>query len=696
MSRKFFTLFLLVIIVMCIANSQEYILTDIGKGIEKIEVELITPNPIYVQDFPDTKVYLIRFKRNGVDVAAGMSGSPLVKDGKIIGALFAGYSFQKEPIAFVLPIEYMDKIKEKYLNYNLKNDNLLSFSKTNYKNFIPLVINIPKDKINFELRENLDSMFSNFYFSYAGLESLITKNDEKKRDDKLKDNEKELKEGESISLALVDGDIKIFATGTLTKTYKDGYFTAFGHSFMNLGNFSAPVYKSKVISVINRYDDSFKLSSITDKKIGSIVFDTNYGILGKVGKEAQMIPLNIEILTNNKKMKNYSCFVVDDKNITYFLSLLSFYFVVSNYFEKDLPYEFFMEIGFANGRVQKIYLPSVNTSIESIIIKIYEYLGVIANIPSADNKLRFINFSINFVPQNLGIINNISIVSKEENNIKFGVNYYNPISKKNGLEIIDMVFPTESQNEDIYFAVGGKYDLPEMFRQLEIQGTTPKDFNQIITFVNFFYVGDPKYLLAVISTNLYGAINYNGEVIPLNTIQIYKYYLQYSMPFIYLSYYPIIIKRKMDIIPLGYDIFKINVNGAISKTEREKKEKINYSFLDFPKTKNENFEKILYKRKNTEVEKDIYEVLKDYFQQKNHSESNSNYKTESNGEPSEQKNEDSSQIDNSNIVNLSKYQDLIVGLQKNVSIDYHSNISLSYEAYYETIIPKNFFKIIKY
>ena len=59
---------------------------------------------------PQTDIILIRSddpRLLHVGIAAGMSGSPIYIDGKLIGALAYGWSFSKDPIAGVTPIDNM-------------------------------------------------------------------------------------------------------------------------------------------------------------------------------------------------------------------------------------------------------------------------------------------------------------------------------------------------------------------------------------------------------------------------------------------------------------------------------------------------------------------------------------------------------------------------------------------------------------
>src|SRR5688572_15489426 len=78
-----------------------------GTKPERFEIEVID----VLQDFlPRQELILIKTKHPRLEVAkvvAGMSGSPVYVDGKMIGAYAYGWSFGSEPVAGVTPIENM-------------------------------------------------------------------------------------------------------------------------------------------------------------------------------------------------------------------------------------------------------------------------------------------------------------------------------------------------------------------------------------------------------------------------------------------------------------------------------------------------------------------------------------------------------------------------------------------------------------
>src|SRR6266550_4960059 len=83
-----------------------------GSRLEKFDVEIlgVLHNIGPGQDLILGKVDSPMVQRAGV--IAGMSGSPIYIDGKVIGALSYAWQFAKEPVAGITPIEEMLKIAD--------------------------------------------------------------------------------------------------------------------------------------------------------------------------------------------------------------------------------------------------------------------------------------------------------------------------------------------------------------------------------------------------------------------------------------------------------------------------------------------------------------------------------------------------------------------------------------------------------
>ena len=91
-----------------------YGLSDLGdgKGVQRFEVEIVGLLKSYApkQDLILARILGDTLERTGV--IAGMSGSPIYVDGKLIGALAYGWPFSREPICGITPIQSMLDIRK--------------------------------------------------------------------------------------------------------------------------------------------------------------------------------------------------------------------------------------------------------------------------------------------------------------------------------------------------------------------------------------------------------------------------------------------------------------------------------------------------------------------------------------------------------------------------------------------------------
>src|SRR6266545_4857744 len=96
-----------------VAGMKGYGVTDMGdgKGIQRFDVEILGLLKRYApgQDLILGRVSGIGLEKAGI--IAGMSGSPIYVDGKLVGALAYGWPFSKDPICGITPIQSMLDIR---------------------------------------------------------------------------------------------------------------------------------------------------------------------------------------------------------------------------------------------------------------------------------------------------------------------------------------------------------------------------------------------------------------------------------------------------------------------------------------------------------------------------------------------------------------------------------------------------------
>jgi hypothetical protein len=267
-------------------------------------------------------------------VIAGMSGSPVYIDGKLVGAVsYALGQFSKEPIAGITPIAEM----------------------TDATAFNDVRPNAAKIHVEFPLtRENLDTAFRralNWNRPFAdrpgdaalvgatglnGVSSaeigtllrpiatpLMMSGFEPAVSDLLsgafgaqgfiptgrgtmgrageKPYDGPLKPGDAIGVMLVSGDLELGATGTVTHVDNDKVY-AFGHPLYNLGPTAFPMTRAYVYTVLPSLASSLKVST-TGEIIGSFLQDRAVAIAGKLGPGPKTIPVTLTLDSTGRAPK---------------------------------------------------------------------------------------------------------------------------------------------------------------------------------------------------------------------------------------------------------------------------------------------------------------------------------------------------------------------------------------------------------
>jgi hypothetical protein len=278
-------------------------------------------------------------------VIAGMSGSPVYIDGKLIGAVsYALGSFSKEPIAGITPIAEMTDSTllsdvrptgaRVHVDYPLTRDSLVTaFRKALDWNRpfadrandsrlegMSAVAGIGGSQIGTLLRPiatplvmsgfepALGDLFSSAFqdqgFVPSGGNAAGFHAGEKPYDGPLKP-------GDAIGVALVTGDLEFGGTGTVTHIDGDRVY-AFGHPMYNLGPTEFPMTRAYVYTILPSLFSSMKLSS-TGEVIGTFTQDRATAIAGRLGAGPRMIPLSITLESKRAPTHTFHFGVVNDQ-----------------------------------------------------------------------------------------------------------------------------------------------------------------------------------------------------------------------------------------------------------------------------------------------------------------------------------------------------------------------------------------------
>ncbi len=260
-------------------------------------------------------------------VIAGMSGSPVYIDGRLLGAVsYALGSFSKEPIAGITPIaemnlefpltpETLTAAFRKALNWNRPFADRPGDSR-----FASSVAGLGGDQLGTLLRPIATPLvMSGFEPDVAELFGGA-----------LRDQgfiptggsaagfhagempfEGPLKPGDAIGVMLVGGDLQLGGTGTVTHVDGDRVY-AFGHPMYNLGPTEYPMTRAYVYTVLPSLFSSMKLSSTGDV-IGTFTQDRATAIAGRLGPGPRTIPITLSLESSRAAKRTFHFTVVNDQ-----------------------------------------------------------------------------------------------------------------------------------------------------------------------------------------------------------------------------------------------------------------------------------------------------------------------------------------------------------------------------------------------
>src|SRR6185436_14145314 len=130
-----------------------------------------------------------------------------------------------------------------------------------------------------------------------------------------------LRPGDPIGVALLNGDLEVGATGTVTDV--DGnHVYAFGHPFYGLGPTEFPMTRAHVFGILPSLAASQKIASTGDV-IGIVQQDRATTIAGTLGPGPAMIPIKLTLNAERGTRKTFNISMVRDQLLTPLLAYVS-------------------------------------------------------------------------------------------------------------------------------------------------------------------------------------------------------------------------------------------------------------------------------------------------------------------------------------------------------------------------------------
>jgi hypothetical protein len=279
-------------------------------------------------------------------VIAGMSGSPVYVDGKLIGAVsYSLGAFSKEPIAGITPIEEMTAetalpavrpaAARVQIEFPLTRESLVaafrralnwnrSFAErpgdTQFAGISvpglggselgtmlrPIATPLVMAGFDPSVGDTIAAAFRDQGFIPTGAAAGSRAGE--------MPFEGPLKPGDAVGVTFVNGDLLLGGTGTVTHIDGDRVY-AFGHPMYNLGPTEFPMTRAYVYTVLPSLFSSTKLS-VTGETIGTLLQDRATAIAGRLGDGPALIPVTLNLEAQRGSRRTFKFGVVKDQLFT--------------------------------------------------------------------------------------------------------------------------------------------------------------------------------------------------------------------------------------------------------------------------------------------------------------------------------------------------------------------------------------------
>jgi SpoIVB peptidase S55 len=297
---------------------------------------------------PKQDVILIRAEDPRVEfsgIVAGMSGSPVYIDGKLMGAIAYAWSFAKEPLGGVTPIEAM--LAERARPRRTK-DELIALDQADraaprwaqetspggtapaaralalglpqvastgggeprlVRAAVPLSVSGFTPRTVAELADELRPV--GLVPMQAGGGRTLTSG---------KQAPGHIEPGSAIGVELVRGDMSMVGTGTVT--YIEGSTVlAFGHPMFGIGEVYLPLVDAEIHSFLPSLAQSFKMSSPLHE-IGALMQDRQSCIVGNLDEHTTMLPVDVRVTGPGAQPRSFHAEVARNRRLTPMLAAM--------------------------------------------------------------------------------------------------------------------------------------------------------------------------------------------------------------------------------------------------------------------------------------------------------------------------------------------------------------------------------------
>ncbi len=258
-------------------------------------------------------------------IAAGMSGSPVYVDGKLVGALALGWPFSKEPIFGITPIADMLAVldqpetahpdgtsgpvgvdpgaSERYRGLAWSDDSLPAPEPAAMPlpralpiplaagGLAPEAIDVARDA--FRERGFLLVPGGRARDTGPGTDTLVP--------------------GSACAVDVLRGDLNFSAIGTVT--YRDGdRVLIFGHPFFQAGEVRMPFSAAHIVGILPSLYDSFKLGT-PGRPLGVVTQDRRPAVGARLGGVPRLMPFRVAVRLPGQPERRFAFESIEDRSL---------------------------------------------------------------------------------------------------------------------------------------------------------------------------------------------------------------------------------------------------------------------------------------------------------------------------------------------------------------------------------------------
>lgn len=325
-----------------------------GEALEDFQVHIIGVLKNVIA--PDRDLIIARLDGGPLahtGVIQGMSGSPVMIDGKLVGAVsYSLGSFSREPIAGITPIAEMIAAMRASPATTASSEFALQWPATPQQIYAALgrVVARAATPVRSPLRPS-DVIGAPSLADWAprlrpigaavvtrGLtsqveadlrEALAPGTLVRASDIPARQTPRTLRPGDPIGMTFVRGDLEMGASGTVTHIDGDQVY-AFGHAFLSQGPTTMPMTQARVLTVLPSLDSSMKIGEM-GPVIGRMTQDRSVGVGGVLGRGPDELAVQVTLQPVGAAARTFNFQVLHDESLTPLFAFVSILNALSSF-----------------------------------------------------------------------------------------------------------------------------------------------------------------------------------------------------------------------------------------------------------------------------------------------------------------------------------------------------------------------------